>query len=58
VKNDRHCSIAGAAYAFRSEAEAATAPPTMKQFADAHGTPAQRFYNLLCIAYPSAATRL
>ena len=23
----------------------------MKQFADAHGTPAQRFYNLLCIAY-------
>jgi hypothetical protein len=23
----------------------------MKQFADAHGLPAQRFYNLLCMAY-------
>ena len=27
----------------------------MKQFADAHGTPAQRFYNLLCIAYGADA---
>ena len=43
--------IAGAAYAYKTEAEAAKAPPGVKQFADAHGTPAQRFYNLLCIAY-------
>jgi hypothetical protein len=47
--------VAGAAYAFKTEAEAAPAPPTMKQFADAHGTPAQRFYNLLCIAYGADA---
>jgi putative metallopeptidase DUF4344 len=43
--------IGGAAYAYKTEAEAATTPPTMTHFADAHGTPAQRFYNLLCIAY-------
>jgi Putative metallopeptidase len=47
--------IAGAAYAYKTEAEAATAPPAVKQFADAHGTPAQRFYNLLCIAYGADA---
>jgi len=43
--------ITGAAYAYKTEAEAAKAPPGVKQFANAHGTPAQRFYNLLCIAY-------
>jgi hypothetical protein len=43
--------IAGAAYAYKTEAEAAKIPPAVKQFADVHGTPAQRFYNLLCIAY-------
>ena len=47
--------IVGTSYAYKTEAEAATAPPTMKQFADAHGTPAQRFYNLLCIAYGADA---
>src|SRR3979490_3291439 len=47
--------IGGASYAYKTEAEAATAPPSMKQFADVHGTPAQRFYNLLCIAYGAAA---
>jgi hypothetical protein len=43
--------IGGVAYAYKTEAEAATKPPTMKHFADVHGTPAQRFYNVLCIAY-------
>jgi Putative metallopeptidase len=43
--------ITGAAYAYKTEAEAAKAPPEVKQFANVHGTPAQRFYNLLCIAY-------
>jgi hypothetical protein len=47
--------IVGTSYAYKTEAEAATAPPTMKQIADAHGTPAQRFYNLLCIAYGADA---
>ena len=43
--------IGGVAYAYKTEADAATAPPTMTSFADLHGTPAQRFYNVLCIAY-------
>jgi hypothetical protein len=43
--------IGGVAYAYKTEADAETAPPTMTRFADLHGTPAQRFYNVLCIAY-------
>ena len=43
--------IGGVAYAYKAEADGATAPPTMTHFADVHGTPAQRFYNVLCIAY-------
>jgi Putative metallopeptidase len=43
--------IGGVAHAYQTEAVAATAPLTMTHFADVHGTPAQRFYNVLCIAY-------
>jgi hypothetical protein len=43
--------IGGVAYAYETDAEAATKPLTMTQFANVHGTPAQRFYNVLCIAY-------
>jgi Putative metallopeptidase len=43
--------IGGVAHAYQTEAEAVTAPPAMTHFADVHGTPAQRFYNVLCIAY-------
>jgi Putative metallopeptidase len=43
--------IAGAAYAYKTEAEAAKTSTGIKQFAGVHGTPAQRFYNLLCLAY-------
>ena len=41
--------IAGAAYAYNREASL----PSLKKnpFADEHGLPAQRFYNILCIAY-------
>ena len=42
--------IAGTAYAYKTEAEAASAP-SLKEFADEHGTPAQRAFNLLCVAY-------
>ncbi len=49
--------IGGVAYAYKTEADAATAPPTMTQFADVHGTPAQRFYNVLCIAYGADKSR-
>ena len=43
--------IMGTAYAYKTDAERAVAPPSLKQFADEHGTPAQRAYNVLCIAY-------
>jgi hypothetical protein len=47
--------IGGTAYAYKNEAEAAFATTAMKQFGDAHGTAAQRFYNLLCMAYGADA---
>lgn len=42
--------ITGTAYAYMTEANTAPAL-TLQQYANVHGTPAQRFYNLLCIAY-------
>jgi hypothetical protein len=41
--------VGGLAYMFQREAEAHA--PAGKDFANEHGTPAQRFYNLLCQAY-------
>ncbi len=46
---DARRTVVGVAYMYGHEAQAQT--PGMKQFADAHGLPAQRFYNLLCMAY-------
>ena len=43
--------IGGTANAYLAELKAATTPNSLKQYADAHGTPAQRLFNLLCIAY-------
>jgi hypothetical protein len=49
AKDDARRLIAGAAYGYQLEA---SQPSTKKNpFADEHGLPAQRFYNLLCIAY-------
>jgi hypothetical protein len=49
--------IMGTAYAYLAEAMNADQPPSLKEFAGEHGTPAQRAYNLLCIAY-GADTKL
>lgn len=43
--------IGGTANAYLAEVKAASTPPTLQQFANEHGTPAQRLFNLLCIAY-------
>ena len=43
--------IMGTAYAYKAEAERAVGPPSLKEFSDNHGTPAQRAYNVLCMAY-------
>jgi len=50
-KDQARRQIGGTAYAYMTEAKAAKEPPALEKFANEHGTPAQRFYNLLCIAY-------
>jgi Putative metallopeptidase len=50
-KDEARRQIGGIAYAFMTEATTAAAPPRLQDFASVHGTPAQRFYNVLCIAY-------
>ncbi len=48
-KSDARRLMGGVAYAFH---EKASVPSTKKNpFADEHGLPAQRFYNMLCTAY-------
>jgi hypothetical protein len=49
-KEEARRLIMGTAYAYLGEATSAP-PPALKEFADEHGTPAQRAYNVLCIAY-------
>jgi len=44
-----HQTVAGVAYMYGHEMKSDT--PGIEQFADAHGVSAQRFYNLLCMAY-------
>jgi hypothetical protein len=53
AKEDSRRLIAGVAYAYNVDAS----KPTTKAnpFADEHGLPAQRFYNVLCIAYGADA---
>jgi hypothetical protein len=49
--------IFGVAFLGNKEAMAAqAAAPTLKAFADAHGLPAQRYFNVLCMAYGRDAT--
>jgi hypothetical protein len=50
-KSESRRLIAGVAYAYFTEAKAEKAPPKLQDFSDEHGTPAQRFYNVLCVAY-------
>ena len=43
--------IAGTAYAYLHEAVSGDSPSSLEDFADEHSTPAQRAYNVLCMAY-------
>jgi hypothetical protein len=49
--------IAGTAYAYNMDEEKIDSCRSIENYADAHGTPAQRFFNVLCIAY-GADTKL
>jgi hypothetical protein len=43
--------IGGVAYAYFTEAKAEAKTPKLERFANEHATPAQRLYNVMCIAY-------
>lgn len=51
-KTEARRLIMGTAYAYLTEAQdEARSPPTLKKFSGEHGTPAQRMFNVLCLAY-------
>src|SRR5262249_50195375 len=50
-KDEARRLILGSAYQYKHELSSPTLTISQQEFADEHGTPAQRFYNLLCIAY-------
>jgi hypothetical protein len=43
--------IMGNAYQYKGDLQSTTVSMPLKKFADEHGTPSQRFYNVLCLAY-------
>ena len=49
--------ISGTAYAYRMDEKKIDSCRSMEDYANEHGTPAQRFFNVLCIAY-GADTKL
>ncbi len=50
-KDEARRLIMGTAYQYRNDIKSSTITMPTQKFADEHGTPTQRFYNLLCIAY-------
>jgi Putative metallopeptidase len=50
-KNDAHQLIEGAAYLYKDYVKNPTVTVPVTAFADVHGAPMQRLYNLLCLAY-------
>jgi len=50
-KEEARRLILGSAYQYKGDLSSPTVTVTQQNFADEHGTPAQRFYNVLCMAY-------
>ena len=50
-KEEARRLISGAAYSYRDAVQNSTVILPLQAFSDVHGLPAQRFYNLLCVAY-------
>jgi hypothetical protein len=48
---DAHKLILGSAYQYKADVQNPQVSLAIKKFSDEHGIPAQRFYNVLCIAY-------
>jgi hypothetical protein len=54
-KDESRRLILGSAYQYKGDLSSPTVTMAQQKFADEHGTPAQRFFNLLCVAYGSDA---
>jgi Putative metallopeptidase len=52
-KDEARRLILGSAYQYKGDMASPTLTIEQQKFADEHGTPAQRFFNLLCTAYGS-----
>ncbi|HJZ33788.1 MAG TPA: DUF4344 domain-containing metallopeptidase [Hyphomicrobiaceae bacterium] len=50
-KDEARRLVAGAAFSYHNAVQNSTLIIPLKAFSDAHGVPAQRFFNLLCVAY-------
>src|SRR5262249_24930662 len=50
-KDEARRLILGNAYQYKGDLSAPTVTMRQQKFADEHGTAAQRFYNVLCLAY-------
>jgi len=50
-KDDARRLVAGAAFSYRNAVQNSASIVPLQAFSDLHGIPAQRFFNLLCIAY-------
>jgi hypothetical protein len=55
-KEDAHRLIEGSAYQYKADQQKWQESTVITRFANVHGTPAQRFYNVLCIAYGADQT--
>ena len=54
-KEEARRLVLGSAYQYKGDISSPAVTMTRQQFADDHGTPAQRFFNLLCMAYGADA---
>jgi hypothetical protein len=50
-KDEARRLITGAAYQYKAEMAAPTVTMPLQQFSDEHSTGAQRYYDLICMAY-------
>jgi len=50
-KDEARRLIMGNAYQYHGDIESPIVSMPLKKFADVHGTPSQRFFNVLCLAY-------
>ena len=50
-KNEARRLILGNAYQYKGDVRSPVVVQSMRKFSDVHGTPSQRYYNVLCLAY-------